>query len=217
MDAKKQTNGQLQRRIANAIVLIDKTKDTKSVYFDDKGLRLTVNEDYAIIETGYHRHIFSNFTSAGVSKPWLYTQRLVDIALEHDAHSFSELTQKLKDEGNPDYNFLIFISWWLFNIFQPLYTIGSTDVETFLVYEDYMHNIAKNTIILSEKKESITNKQFMDSIQTTLKEFTSDIDEHVLFEQKTDEELMQENIAAINEMENEKVLNQQNENNESKD
>ena len=50
-----------------------------------------------------------------------------------------------------------------------------------------------------------------------MKEIADDLNESVLFHKQTDEELMQENIEAISEMENEKVLNQQNENNEGKD
>ena len=41
-EQKKMTRGDLERRMNSAVVLIPKTKDTKSIWFDDKGLRLTV-------------------------------------------------------------------------------------------------------------------------------------------------------------------------------
>ena len=47
--SKKPTNAQLEKRLKCALLHIDKTKDTKSIYFDDKGLRLTINDDFALI------------------------------------------------------------------------------------------------------------------------------------------------------------------------
>lgn len=211
MEQKKETNGQLQRRLKNALIHIDKTKDTKSVFFDDKGLRLTINEDVAIIETGYHRHVFNSYTNTSVSNPWLFTRRLVDTAIENDVHSYEKLLDLLKaKEDKSDYNFAIYYNWWLLNIFQPLYTIGNTDIATFLVYEDYMYNIAKQTAILSEKKEDVTNKQFVNDIISTMQEAVSSIDEIVLFKKQTDEELIEENIKAIQEQEQEQIINAQN-------
>ena len=45
MEQKKQTNAQLQRRIANAVVHIDKDKSYQSVYWSDKGLRLETTDE----------------------------------------------------------------------------------------------------------------------------------------------------------------------------
>ena len=89
----------------------------------------------------------------------------------------------------------------MFNSFQPLYGIGETEIESFLVYEDYLHNIARNAILLSEKTEDITNKQFIQKVIDNIKEFTNELEERVLFPKKTDEQVMQEEIEAIQEQE----------------
>lgn len=212
---KKPTNAQLQRRIANAVVHLDRTKDTMGIYFSDKGLRLVSDKEYCVIETGYHRHVFSNITSSGISRPWLYTKRIVEIANEHledcktdNGYSFAKLLEVLKEkEDRTEYNIFIYVDWWMFNIFQPLYSIGESDVEQFLVYESYIHNISRNSILLSEKTEEMTNKQFLDKLIGNIREFTDGMDERVLFEKKTDEELARENIDAINEQQ----LEEQNE------
>ena len=81
---KKVTKGDLEKRIQSAIVLVPKDRETKSVYFDDKGLRLTVTDDYAVVTTGAHQHVFSKITVYGISRPYLFTQRFVDIALTND-------------------------------------------------------------------------------------------------------------------------------------
>ena len=69
MEQKKPTNAQLLRRIQKSPLHLDFTKNTVSVYFSDKGLRLTVDdtEGYALIATGYHTHCFQSWTSNGIS------------------------------------------------------------------------------------------------------------------------------------------------------
>ena len=208
---KKLTNAQLQKRIENAIVFVPKTKDTISIFFSDKGVRLVADSDGCVIETNYHRHVYSNITSAGVSRPYLYTKRVIEIANEtaitekiktESGYSYQRLIDVLKEkEDKSEYNIVVYYEWFLFNIFQPLYGIGETEIESFLVYEDYLHNIARNAILLSERTEDMTNKQFIQKVIESINEFTSDLEERVLFPKKTDEQAMQEEIAAIQEQE----------------
>ena len=206
---KKLTNAQLQKRIENAIVFVPKTKDTISIFFSDKGVRLVADADGCVIETNYHRHVYSNITSAGVSRPYLYTKRIIEIALnsqgdvlDGNGYSYQKLLEVLKSkEDKSEYNIFVYYEWFLFNIFQPLYGIGETEIESFLVYEDYLHNIARNAILLSEKTEDITNKQFIQKVIDNIKEFTNELEERVLFPKKTDEQVVQEEIEAIQEQE----------------
>lgn len=206
---KKLTNAQLQKRIENAVVFVPKTKDTVSIFFSDKGIRLVADNDGCVIETNYHRHVYSNITSTGVSRPYLYTKRVIEITqnkLEaiktESGYSYQRLIDVLKEkEDKSEYNIVVYYEWFLFNIFQPLYGIGETEIESFLVYEDYLHNIARNAILLSEKTEDITNKQFIQKVIDNIKELTDNLEEHVLFPKKTDEQVMQEEVAAIQEQE----------------
>ena len=223
MEQKKPTNAQLQKRIANALIHIDKTKDTESIFFGDKGLRLTVNEDFAIIATGFHRHVFNNFTSSGISRPYLYTKRVIEIANENlkdievdGGYSFQRLLDVLKaKEDKSDYNIVTYYEWFVFNCFQPLYSIGESEVESFLVYEAYLHNIARQAVLLSEKKEDMTNKQFFENVIKNMQDFIEGVDERVIFHKMSDEEMAQANIEAIQEQEQEQAMEAQI--NESKD
>ena len=206
---KKPTNAQLQKRIENAIVFVPKTKDTINIFFSDKGVRLVADNDGCVIETNYHRHVYSNITSAGLSRPYLYTKRVIEIANNNldainteSGYSFQKLIDVLKaKDDKSEYNIVTYYDWFLFNIFQPLYGIGETEIESFLVYEDYIHNIARNTILLSEKTEDMTNKQFIQKVFDNMKEFTDNLEENVLFPKKSDEQTMQEEIEAIQEQE----------------
>jgi len=217
MEKKSLTKGDLERRIKNAVVLVPRDKDTISIYFDDKGLRLDVTQDYAVISTGFHRHVFNSYTAQGVSRPWLYVKRFIEIALANDCavkdargettRSYGKLMAILKEkEDKTEYNVCWYIDLWFNNIFHPLYGIGETEAESFLVYESYLHNIARNHIILSEKVNGMTNLEFINAVVDDVKKFTEGIDERVIFPAKSDEQKMQENIDALQEHETDKAI-----------
>ena len=217
MEQKKPANAQLQKRIANALIHIDKTKDTDGIFFSDKGLRLTVNEDYAIIATGFHRHVFNNFTNAGISRPYLYTKRVIEIANENlkdievdGGYSFQKLLEVLKaKEDKSEYDIVTYVSWWLEIIFAPLYSIDESEAGSFLVYEAYLHYIARQAVLLSEKKEDMTNKQFFDEVIKNMQGFIEGVDEHVIFHKMTDEEMAKANMEALTQNEQEQAMEAQ--------
>ena len=223
MEQKKPTNAQLQKRIANALVHIDRTKDTESIFFGDKGLRLTVNEDYAIIATGFHRHVFNNFTSSGVSRPYLYTKRVIEIANENlkdievdGGYSFAKLLEVLKaNEDKSEYNIVTYYDWWCSVIFDGLYSISEDEVGSWLVYFKYINILATNSILLEEHKDDVTNKQFVERFISRIKEFTDNVDERILFHALSDEERVKQEVESIQEQEQEQAMEAQI--NESKD
>ena len=206
---KKLTNAQLQKRLERAVLHLDRTKNTQSIYWSDKGCRLTADNDYAIIAFGYSQTVFNNYNMSGISRPWLYVKRIIEIANENDAniktesgYSYQKLLEVLKEkEDKSQYNICVYFEWYLMCLYSPQFSIGETEIESFLVYEDYLHNIARNAILLSEKTEDITNKQFIQKVVESIKEFTNELEEYVLFPKKTDEQVMQEEIAAIQEQE----------------
>ena len=206
---KRPTNGQLQKRLERAVLHLDRTKNTQSIYWSDKGCRLTADNDYAIIAFGYSQTVFNNYNMSGVSRPWLYVKRIIEIANENDAsiktesgYSYQKLLEVLKEkEDKSQYNICVYFEWYLMCLYSPQFSIGETEIESFLVYEDYIHNIARNAILLGEKTEDMTNKQFIQKVFDNMKEFTDNLEENVLFPKKTDEQVMQEEIEAIQEQE----------------
>lgn len=207
----KPTNAQLLRRIQKSPLHLDFTKNTVSVYFSDKGLRLTADDakGYALIAFGYSQTVYSNFTAAGISRPYLYTKRIIEIANENlkdievdGGYSYQRLLDVLNEkEDKSEYNIVTYFSWFLQNLFSPQYGIAEDEVSSFLVYEDYIHNIAKNSILLDVRNEDLTNKQFIDKMIANIKEFTDNLEESVLLHKKTDEEIAKENIEAAQEQE----------------
>ena len=217
MEQKKETRATIERKIKNAVVFVPKDKDTTSIFFSDKGVRLTATMDSAVVAFGYSQTIYSNFTAAGISRPYLYTKRIIEIANENlkdievdGGYSYQRLLDVLNEkEDKSEYNIVTYFSWFLQNLFSPQYGIAEDEVSSFLVYEDYIHNIAKNSVLLSERNEDLTNKQFIDKVIANIKDFTDNLEESVLLHKKTDDELMKEEISAIQEQENEQAMEAQ--------
>lgn len=218
---KKQTNAQMQRRLERATLHLDRTKDTKSVYFSDKGLRLIEdsNEGYCVIETGYHRHVFNSFTQGGLSRPYSYTKRVIEIALSLEdkistpnGYSFQRLINVLKEDESARSQYLIvfYFDMWVTAIFSNLYDISETEAGSFIVYLDYVTHLSKHMVVLSEKTEDMTNKQFLQKFVDNIKNLTEEIQEIVIFPKKTDEEIIQEEAEAISQSEQEQIIEEQN-------
>ena len=74
-----------------------------------------------------------------------------------------------------------------------------------MVYEQYVHNIAKKRAIFEaqEKEGDVTNKEFVESLAEHLKGFIGDMDNKVLFTKKSEEEAKQDEAKAMEELNNE--------------
>ena len=170
-------------------------------------LRLEVTSENAVISTGYHKHVFAAFNAnqGGYSRPYLYTRKVIEIALQNNckndigAYSYQKLLDVLKQKKEShEYDVVTYYGWWLFNIFQPLYHIGENDAETFITFEEYLHNVARSTIILGEKNEDMTNKQFVDKIIENERLYMNEMDELVIFHKISDEKQLEQELDAIN-------------------
>lgn len=216
MEQKKKqlTKAQLESRLKRAAIHLDTTKSTKSIYFSDKGLRLTVDDEegYALIATGFHTHYFQNWTSEGISRPFLYTKRIIEIANENDCkvgdgYSYQRLMEILKSkEDKNDYNIATYYDWWLFIIFNPLYSIAENEVSSWLVFFKYVQSLATSSILLEEHTKDVTNKQFIEKFKTLIDEFTKEVDERVILHKLTDDEFAKEQIDALQQDENETII-----------
>lgn len=220
MKQKEPTKAQLKQKLRSAYLFVPKDKESKSVYFDDRGLRLSYTMDFAIVETGAHRHVFSAITSQGFSRPYLYIKQFTDIAANEDCtvkdakgettRSYGKLMDILsKKDNDKDYNLALYVDKYLFNIFSPLYSIDESPASAFIVYEQYLHNVARMESILAEKTEDVTNKQYVDTVVEKLKEFLSGIPETVLFHKLTDDELAKQEMEAMQEQETDEAIKEE--------
>ena len=216
---KKPTNAQLIKKIQKAVVFVERVKDTKEIFFSDRGLRLTITDDTAVVSLGGSQiHCFPKVLSTGYSRPYLYLQTFVDIALEkaddgtimtENGMSYNKLREALnKTDGDQQFIFN-YVDMWLFNITTPVFSIAEGAPNVHLVTEAYWFNIARTELFLSEKIEDLTNKQFTEKVIDKVKEFMKGAPEIVIFNKKTDEELIQEEISAMEATEAERVIDEQ--------
>ena len=217
---KKPTAAQLERRLTNAVMHIDRTSKTREIYFSDKGLRLVDCEEHVLVQTGFHTHVFSKVTSSGYSRPALYVSRFIDIALgdveygeaskEDKNYSYKKLFDILKTrEDRTQYNIAMYVDWYLYNIFQPLFQIDENAASQFLVYYNYMNNIACNSVFLGEHKDGLTNKQFIEHRDEIMKDFMKNLEESQIFEPMSDEQRVKQEMEAMQQQETEETVQTQ--------
>lgn len=200
---KKPTNKQLEGRIKNALVHIDKDKSYKSVYFVDRGLRIETTDDFAVLSTNYHQHIFSRYSAADMfSRPYGYLSRLVEIAIENDCttkdgYSFAKLMSVLNEkEDKTECNIVTIADWYIININAPLYRLRESEVGLTLTYLEYLFNISTNITIGEEKSKDMTNHQFVKSVLAKIKDGFKNQNEFVMFKKLTDEEIAKQIAEA---------------------
>lgn len=212
MEKKKPTKAQIENRIKNALVFVPKDKEYSGVYFADKGLRLETTMDSAVISTNFHRHVFNAYTASGFSRPYLYTKRIIEIALENDCktengYSYAKLIETLQaKEDKTEYNIATYYQWWASVIFDGLYSISEEAFGSWLVYFKYQQVIATNSIILDERNADVTNKQFVEKFIGLMKEFTDGAEEYVILHKLTDEEYAKRQMEAMAQDEQEQMM-----------
>lgn len=208
METKKKTKAQIERRLENAVLHVDRTRTTKSIFFADKGFGITITEDFAVISTAFHRHVFNAITSSGYSRPYLYASKFLDIALENDCkvtdaqgnvqYSYTRLFEVLAaKEDKTEHNIARVFDWYGYCIFQPLYLIGESETEMFLLWEQYVHSISRNAVAFSEKTEDMTNHEFVKQVCDKEMEIAKEVNEMVVYKKLTDEERKQEEMDAL--------------------
>lgn len=213
------TKEQLERRVKNALVFVPKDKSYSAVYLYDHGMKVEVTEDAAVISTNYHKHVFDRLTSAGISRPYIYSRKFVETVIKYKSYAtdsegnfiLSKLLDYLKSckedaDKRSDYDFCTYYTWWSYNIFSNLYSIGEKMVDSVIVYLTYLANVGRDSILLSEKPDGMTAAAFIDSFIDTFKKLVSSFREGedsgmVLFEPKTDEQVAKETIESLQEQE----------------
>lgn len=206
MATKQKSKSQLEKSINNAVVFVPKDKETMSIFFSDKGLRLTTTEDRVVIETTWHRHVYENITSAGVSRPFLYTRRVIELAMSNDCctedgYSFAKLLEVLKEKDENNYNMVVYYEWWITVIHSNLYTIGEDMLSCWLVYFKYVTTLATTSITFSEHKTDMTNKQFVEMFKKEIDTLMDGLDENVVIHALSDEERVKKEVEAMQELE----------------
>lgn len=226
---RKPSKKQLESRIENAVLFVPKDKEYKSVRFSDRGLTLEKTKDFCVISTNFHSHVFHALTSNGISAPYTFTSVVIDIAIENKdkmevfddkknvvGYSFDKLLDYLESNGkdnesiNAKFNILKLYNWWLMAIFGGLYAIGETERDAWNVFFQYILCVANCHILLDEHKEDVSSQEYVDKFCGLIKSFTKDLKDHVAIPKLTDEERLDGELKALEDIANEMMENAQN-------
>ena len=99
MEQKKATRGELEKRIKNAQLIVDKGKNYKAFYFADRGIGIYICQDYVVSTTNFHQHVWNRIDAMGYNTTCLMLESLVDIANAH-----SEEIQDKNEKGEVYYS-----------------------------------------------------------------------------------------------------------------
>ena len=64
MEQKKPTKKQLEKKLREATVFVDKAE--KSIYLADIGVGIYITKFQTVLSTNFHRHVWENINSIGI-------------------------------------------------------------------------------------------------------------------------------------------------------
>lgn len=212
----KPTNAQLQKRISRAVVHIDRTKDTKEVFFDDRGIRIVISDERAIISQLSFMMTFDEIVSGGYSRNYMVLNRIVEMVDEYDcvvvnekgekSVSFWKLYDSVKNstkEGHEADNGIItkFIIW--FGVMQSsMFMLSERTDFTFALGTQYAMNSIISGSISKFYEKDMTNKELLAEIAKEFDTYRDSVkEEFVVMKKETKEDRKQAIANAIQEQE----------------
>lgn len=224
MEQKKPTNAQLQKRIEKAVIHIDRTKDTKEVFFDDRGIRIVISDERAIISQLSFMMTFDEIVSGGYSRNYMVLNRITEMVDEYDcvvvnekgekSVSFWKLYDSVKNstkEGHESDNGIItkFIIW--FGVMQSsMFMLSERTDYTFALGTQYAMNSIISGSISKFYERDMTNKELLSEIANEFDAYRNGVkEEFVVMKKETEEDRKQAIANAIQEREQEQAMEAQ--------
>jgi len=182
------SKAQLEKRIKNAQLIVDKGSDYKAFFFGDRGIGIYVCEDYTITSTLSHQHVWNNITSSGFSNPYGYLKRFVEIANENKDnivlkdkegnpyYSIDKLTS-LASLSNEDHLLCVMCDRFICINESSVYDIGNDSVTVSALMLGYMHFLAKaNAYMDTEEDKDYTRLDMASKYISIMRTLSIDTD-----------------------------------------
>lgn len=226
----KLTREQLQRRLDKAVLHIDRTKGFKSVYFADRGIRIVVEDEVALIGRQSFTLMFDKVVSGGYSRIYIILSSIVDMAnrfdcTERDSRgeqftSFYKLRNTLRNDGQDggEYNvFVIFTAW--FDVIQStLFLAPEKPDEMWSLNSIYALNTIVHGVVSKPYEKDMSNRELWDELLKEINEYSESMNgDYLVLRHRTKEEQEKELADALAEMEIENQTNMEGIKDESKD
>jgi len=204
MEQKKPTKKQLEKKLNEATVFVDKAE--KSIYLADIGVGIYITKFQTVLSTDFHRHVWENINSAGYSGVYMYINSFLDIALSH----LDDIKGKT-DKGELYYSFgklkgcsllenekaiINKVEMFIYSVNDGLYSIGSNnDATGIMLYLDYLYTMSKAALVSELPNENILVNTFVKDL--TARVFTNSL--QVSFDETNENtvETLENGIADI--------------------
>jgi len=187
MEEKKITKAQLEKRIKNAQLIVDKGSAYKAIYFADRGIGIYICKDYVIVSSNFHQHVWNKVIGTGYNKPCLYLEQMVDIANAHiDEISdknpkdevFYSLTKlmSISSLSNDEKLLLTLVERYIYVINDGIYCIGNEPQDITNLMLQYLCWLAKSNIFVGDRDEDILRNEFYNKFISTLRFIGLDVE-----------------------------------------
>ena len=224
---KKVTKGQLEKRLNNAILHIDKTKDTKEVYFSDRGIRIVISDERATISQGGFSLVFDEYVAGGASRNYVVLSAIVDMAHKYDCiakdkdgnkyYSFWKLSEVIPQSNEAtkdvDKDIITKFTVWYEQIITTMFLIHERADFTYLLGAKYALSTIASGVVTKPYDKDMTNKDLMNEIIKCMQEYNDNTkEEFVVIKKESEEEHKQEVAKAMEENLYDKFLKEESNN-----
>jgi len=203
MEQKKPTNAQLQKRLQKAVFHIDRNKETKEVYFNDRGLRIVISDGRALVSQLSFTMVFEEIVAGGYSRVYVALSHLCDMVNNYDcivtdkngnvSYSWKKLVAEVeKSKGetrNVDYVILMKFHLW-FSLHQnSMFLLSEREDFTFALGAIFAMNTIISGVISKPYDKDMSNKELFDEIIAATKEYRDNLkEEYKVLSKETEEE-----------------------------
>jgi hypothetical protein len=201
MQEKKPTNAQLQKRLKNAVLHIDKTKAYRAVMFADRNLKIEIEEDVAIISRLSYSLCFNKVVAGGYSRVYMILANVVDMVKRYDCIKENDKVGKFtsywklwdavreKEAQQGDLGVFTVFSCWFDVLQSTLFLCPEKSDEMFALNSIYVLNTYVHEVLSKPYDKDMTNKELSIEISKLFNQYIAEMgEEQVVLHKETKEE-----------------------------
>lgn len=222
MQEKKLTNAQLQKRLKNAVLHVDKTKAYHAVMFADRNLKIEIEDDMAIISRLSYSLCFNKVVAGGYSRIYMVLANVVDMVQRYDCTKKSEKVGEYisywklwdavreKEAQQGDLGVLTVFSCWFDVLQSTLFLCPEKNDEMFALNSIYVLNTYVHEVLAKPYDKDMTNKELSVEISKLFNQYIAEMgEEQIVLHKETKEEQEQAIADAMAAYEVEQNLQEQ--------
>lgn len=221
---KKPTRAQIESKVKNALVFVPRDKEYKEIYFSDRGLRLAITSDYAIVGRLSFQFVFNRVVPNGYSVNYIIIEKIIEMAEEYgcitkndegeEIYSYWTLFDNISTSGKEgatiDLSIFCMFSIWINTQQHTLFGMSDNMRDSFTLQAIHDVNTLIYGVMSKPYEKDMSNKDLFVELQSALIEYIADIkDEYEVLKKETEEEKQLALADALSKGEDEKFVKEQ--------